>query len=621
MSYEYRPRILNIDLTSMNSSTERVPKDIIELYLGGRGINAKILYDRTEPLLDAFNPKNVIVYGVGPLVGTLAPGACRTRMTTISPLTGLVGDSSIGGHWGPELRYAGYDHIVISGKAESPVYVRIHNDECEILRAKGLWGENTRETSITLKETEGDPNAQVLCIGPAGETLVRYACVVGDGYNVGGRTGIGAVMGSKNLKAIIVRGTKGIQVADPTAFEEAALEAHEDVKNHPQYKSLSEIGLMRGMLAGYHGEEELRSLNPKIFLEKYVYKRKTCFACSAHCMYHYAVTDGPLAGCFSGNFPANPLIEFGSKLQISDWPSLLRLTELSTEYGLDVDGAGSTILFAVELSEAGVLGKEIDGLELSYGEFGLYAELLRRIAFREGFGNLMAEGSRRMAHKIGGSAHRYTREIKGLELMPGTLPHYFNALAHAFSGRGGCHTRSQCFVVTRYLSSKEAEKRFGTKKAIESRETEGKARMLAYYEDLLSVGDSVGVCNFFMGESCSALGFEQLSKLLYAAIGMELTASELRECGERIINLERLFNQKRGIKREDDTIPPRLISDDKSEHEVVERDLNRMLDEYYRFRGWTHNGVPEVDTLKRLNLMSARVFSLHRPREAGIQEV
>ena len=266
-------------------------------------------------------------------------------------------------------------------------------------------------------------------------------------------------------------------------------------------------------------------------------------------------------------------------------------------------------MFAVELSEAGVLGKEIDGLELSYGDFGLYAELLTRIAFREGFGDLMAEGSRRMAHKIGGSAHRYTREIKGLELMPGTLPHYFNALAHAFSGRGGCHTRSQCFVVTRYLSSKEAEKRFGTKKAIESRETEGKARMLAYYEDLLSVGDSVGVCNFFMGESCSALGFEQLSKLLYAAIGMELTASELRECGERIINLERLFNQKRGIKREDDMIPPRLVSEDKSEHEVVERDLNRMLDEYYGLRGWTHEGVPEVDTLKRLNLTRAGPFN------------
>jgi aldehyde:ferredoxin oxidoreductase len=322
-------------------------------------------------------------------------------------------------------------------------------------------------------------------------------------------------------------------------------------------------------------------------------------------MYHYAVNDGPLAGCFSGNFPANPLIEFGSKLKISDWPSLLRLTELSTEYGLDVDGAGSTILFAVELSEAGVLGREVDGLELGYGDFSLCAELLRRIAFREGLGDLMAEGSRRMAHEIGRSALSYTREIKGLELMPGVLPHYFNALAHAVSGRGGCHTRSQCFVVTRYVSPDEAEERFGTKKAVEPRETEGKAGMLAYYEDLLAVGDSVGVCNFFTGESCSALGFEQLSKLLNAAIGMEFTVSELRECGERVINLERLFNQRRGMRREDDTIPPRLVSEVEGEQGVVERDLDRMLDEYYGFRGWTREGDPEADTLKRLNLARA----------------
>ncbi len=607
MPFEYCSRILNIELSERKFSTQEVPLDVVRLYLGGRGINAKILYDRLEPRVDAFDPENILVFGVGPLVGTLAPASCRTRITTLSPLTGMIGDSSIGGHWGPELRYAGLDHVVVSGRADMPVYISIHDDDYEALGSDEIWGMNTRKTSEALKREVGDPEAQVLCIGPAGENLVRYACVVGDGYNVGGRTGIGAVMGSKNLKAIVVRGTKGVIVADPEALEEAALEAHELVKKHPQYRSLSEIGLMRGMLSGYHGEEELRSLNPQVFLDDYVYKRKTCFGCTAHCMYYFSVMDGPLAGCYSGNFPANPLIEFGTKLKVRDWPSILRLTELSTEYGLDVDGAGSTMLFAVELTEAGLLNSDqTDGLRMEYGSFELYAELLRRMAFREGIGDLMAEGSRRMAQKIGGDAYRYTREIKGLELMPGMLPHYFNALAHAVSGRGGCHTRSQCFVVTRYVSPEEAEERFGVKEAVEPRRIEGKAAMLTYYEDLLATGDSLGICNFFTGESCSALGFEELSRLLNKATGLGVTASEFRRCGERIILLERLFNLRRGLTKADDIITPRLVSEDIKEHGIVEEDLERMLNEYYELRGYTINdGIPKAETLRRLEIGEA----------------
>jgi aldehyde:ferredoxin oxidoreductase len=602
--FEYRAEILNVDLSSRKTSTEPVPAGLIGSYLGGRGVNAKILYDRLEPHIDAYDPENLLILGVGPLVGTLAPASCRTRITALSPLTGMVGDSSIGGHWGPELRYAGLDHIVVSGRADKPVYLWIHDDECEIVGADVVWGRNTRETSRVLKEEVGEPEAQVLCIGPAGENLVRYACIVGDGYNVAGRTGIGAVMGSKNLKAIVVRGTSGVKVADISAFERAALEAHELVKAHPQYKTLSGIGLMRGMLAGYHGEEELRSLNPRDFLDNYVYKRKTCFGCTAHCMYHYAVIDGPLAGCYSGNFPANPLIEFGSKLKVSDWPSVLRLNELSTDYGLDVDGAGSTMLFAVELRKAGVIGdEECDGLSLDFGDFDIYAELLRRISLREGVGDLMAEGSLRMAEHLGRGAEAYTRQIKGLELMPGELPHYFNALAHMVSGRGGCHTRSQCFVVIRYVSPERAKERFGTEKSVDPRATEGKAEMLSYCEDLLAVGDSLGVCNFFTGESCSALGFKELSKLLQAATGLRLSPGELRGCGERIINLERLFNIRQGLTRKDDIIPPRLVTIDKREQKQVEKDLNKMLDEYYERRGWDiDSGIPKQEKLIELQL-------------------
>jgi aldehyde:ferredoxin oxidoreductase len=581
---------------------ERVPRSVVEQYVGGRGVNVKMLYDRVGPEIAGLDPRNVLIFGAGPLVGTLAPGACRTRITTVSPLTGLIGDSSVGGHWGPELKYAGLDHVVVSGRAESPVYLSFVDGKSEIRDAEKIWGMNTREASETLKAMNGDPEAQALCIGPAGENLVRYACIVGDGYNVAGRTGVGAVMGSKNLKAVLVRGTGGVRVADTQSFEEAAREAHRLVQEHPQYRSLSEVGLMRGMLEGYHGEEELRSLNPQTFLDEYVYKRKTCFGCTAHCMYHFAVSEGLQAGCYSGNFPANPLIEFGSKLRIRDWPSILRLTELSTEYGLDVDGAGSTILFAVELAEAGLLDSgDVGGMKLGYGDYELCEELLRMITFREGLGDAMSKGSRQMAGLIGGDAVLHTREIKGLELMPGSLPHYYNAIAHAVSGRGGCHTRSQCFVAVRYVSPQEAEERFGTREAVELRATGGKARMLAYYEDLLAVGDEAGVCNFFTGESCSALGFDELSRLLGAATGMWSTPEALRMCGERAINLERLFNLRRGLTRADDTIPPRLVSGEEGEHDVIKRDLESMLDEYYRVRGWRRiDGIPEKETLERL---------------------
>lgn len=591
MTYAYNPKLLWVDLSKRKYTVKDIPLEDLRLYIGGRGINIKILYEYISPKIDAFDPENIIVFGTGPLVGTLAPGACRTRISTLSPLTGFVGDSSIGGHWGPELKYAGYDQVVVSGRSSSPVYVFIRNGECRFEDAGGVWGKNTRDASTIIKDEIRERDAQVLCIGPAGENLVRYSCVVGDGYSVAGRTGIGAVMGSKNLKAIVVRGTGGVEVADPDAFMSEALLAHSRVKSHPQFKSLSKIGLMRGMLLGYHGEDELRSLNPRSFLDEYVYKRKTCFGCSAHCMYYYVVTDGPESGCFSGNFPANPLIEWGSKLRVRDWPQMLRLTELSTEYGLDVDGVGSTIYYAVELSEAGML-RDMLGVEVDYDDFNHYVELLELITFRRGIGDLLAEGSKRMAKHFGGNAPQYLREIKGLELMPGQLPHYYNALAHAVSGRGGCHTRSQCFVAVRYLSPEEAEEMSGTRKALEPRETEGKAKILIYYEDLLAIGDSLGVCNFLTGESCSAMDFKSLSKLYNASTGLKIKPSYLRECGKRIIDLERQFNIRQGLKAEDDVVPPRLVSEDLKEHDIIEKSLRKMQYDYYDLRGWNEEGIP-----------------------------
>ncbi|MCD6479366.1 aldehyde ferredoxin oxidoreductase family protein [Candidatus Bathyarchaeota archaeon] len=603
MPFEYHVKILKIDLSREKVGIEEAPRWMVKLYLGGRGINAKLLHDLLPLGTDPYDAENPLIFGVGPLVGTLAPAGCRTRVTTLSPLTGFIGDSSIGGSWGAELRYAGFDHIVIVGRAERPIYLSIMDGECRIESAEELWGLKARETAEALREEIGDWEAKTLCIGPAGENLVRYACIVGDGYNVAGRTGVGAVMGSKRLKGIVVRGTLGVEVADPERFEELALKAHNLIRENPRFQSLSGIGLMRGMMQGYHGEEARRRLNPEEFLERYVYKRKTCFACPAHCLYHYMVPYGPHVGCYGGNFPANPLIEFGLKLGVDDWPSILKLNELSTDYGLDVDGAGSTIYFALELLENGVIDVEyLDGLCLREGDFDVIAELLRRIAYREGIGDLMAEGSRRMAARIGGVAEHYTREIKGLELMPGRLPHYFNALAHAVSGRGGCHTRSQCFVVTRYLTPEEAERRFGTSKAVEPRETEGKAKMLIYYEDLIAVGDSLGICSFFLGENCPALSFKELSELLEAATRIALTPRELRRCGERIINLERLINIREGLSREDDTIPPRLVTPNPEEWGEVERDLNRMLDEYYRLRGWKETGEPRGEKLRELQL-------------------
>lgn len=603
--FRYEGNILYVDLAKGKTNKKPVTRSLTKGYLGGRGVNIRLLYDQLEPRTDAFDSKNIIVYGVGPLEGTLAPACNQTRISSISPLTGILGDSSVGGHWGPELKYAGIDHLVVTGKAGRPVYFWIEDDRCEMRSAENLRGKGTLDTERITKEEVGDQDAQVLAIGPAGENLVRYAIIATSTYRVSGRTGLGAVMGSKNLKAIAVRGTKEVRVADPELFETLALKAHDKVidrikssERRPWGYESTPRPFVVYRPPGYHDylpqDDE--------WLRNYVYKRKTCFGCPRHEWYLYTVTDGPIAGTYGGNLPGNQVSK-ARRMKFNDWPEALKVDALAHDYGLDIDSSLEPVILITRYYEDGIVDEnDLDGLKPEWEDYDTVFEFMRKITFREGVGDLLAEGSTKAARALGRDAEKYNHQIKGLDLKAPGFISYFNALALALSGRGGCHTRSQCYVVVTQTTDEDAEKYFGTRKAVDLDSPEGKPEMLKYHEDRLTVADSLGMCTFLlMPPHSTAQTLEDLSGLFNAATGYELGASKLESCGERILTLERMFNIREGLTREDDMIPMSYLHVDKSDSDKL-ADFNTMVDRYYQLRGWDQRGIPTEKTLKELKL-------------------
>jgi aldehyde:ferredoxin oxidoreductase len=621
MNFSYSGRTIYVNL-SEGAIVKKQHLDLVRNYLGGRGINIRILYDLLKPHTDPYGAENLIIFGVGSLVGTLTPGACRGRVASISPLTGILGDSSVGGHWCPELRFAGYDHIVITGRSEKPVYLWIKDELCEIRSADHVWGKDVLDTDKTLRQEVGDEDAEILCIGPAGENLVRYACIACSVYDFAGRTGMGAVMGSKKLKAIAVRGTKGLGIFDAEAFRKILTDTFREMKSHPRFQRLSNqgvIGAMDGIVTEMQPVrnfqaatfEEAEQLKPNIFFDKYMVKRKTCFSCPIGCLYHYLVTDDGLE-CYGQGFPDNPLIEFGYKLGLDSYAKVLNLYTIANRYGLDVDSVASTIAFAIECFQRGILtGEQYGCANLEWGDFEVMSKLIRDIVYRQGvLGNLLADGTRRAANRIGKGSDEYAIHVKGLELLTELRNLHGSSLAHAVSSRGGCHTRTQCFVgEAEFLggSGKEwAEKMFGQGIG-DITSINGKARFVKYFEDLLAVADSLGVCAFIV-EGMPIVNLGTVSRFLHAVTGETFDTTELLICGERINNLERLFNIREGIGRDNDTLPKRLLKEPMvgglfNGWYVKEAELSKMLDEYYSLRGWDINtGVPSEGKLKELCL-------------------
>jgi aldehyde:ferredoxin oxidoreductase len=594
--YGWTGKLLRVNLTEGTITTEALRKPWAEEYIGARGLGSKYLYEEVDPAVDPLSPENKIIFATGPLTGTLATSGGRYNVVTKGPLTGTIAASNSGGYWGPELKYAGYDMIIIEGKAAEPAYLWIFNDRVELRCAAKLWGKSTHEaTDIIVSET--DPEAKVACIGPAGEKLVKFACVINDKHRAAGRTGVGAVMGSKNLKAIAVRGTKGIRVADPKRFMEAAIDARKKLEASPvNSQGLPAYGTnVLVNIINATGGFPTRNFQESVFegAEKisgetlaatYLLRPKACASCTSRCGRVSAV------GEVTGEGPEYEAVwAYGAQCGIDDLASITKANFLCNELGIDPITMGSTIGCAMELYERGILKKERVGMDLYFGNAEAILELTRKTALREGFGDELAEGSYRLASKYG---HPELSMTAKKQEMPAYDPRALQGmgLEYATSNRGGCHVRG-------YLTSPEV---LGIPEKLDPASVEDKPQWTKTFQDLTAAIDSSGLCLFIT----FGLGAPEVASQLSAATGIDYTTEKIMECGERVWNLERLFNLKAGLSAEDDTLPPRLL------HEPIPAGpmkgsvcrLGEMLPKYYELRGWDKNGVPKEEKLEELKL-------------------
>ena len=612
----YAGKILRVNLTEGKITEEKPSDELIKNYIGGRGWGIKILYDELEPNIDPLGPENKMVFSVGPLCGTKAQSFARWLVQFKSPLTGIYCRSSGGGFFGAQLKFAGLDAIIVEGKAEKPVYLWIHDGEYEIRDASKLWGLNTITTEERIKEELGEPRASVACIGPAGENLVKFSAIMAE-QRAAGRGGGGCVMGSKNLKAIAVRGTGKVEIAMPDLFDIA-------VKGQiGGYKALApligpggftETGTRLlpftnalGMYPTKNFREGVLAEWPKLSKEEYLklqVEREGCYGCMIRCGAFMRMKGGKYDGVECEGPEYEEIWAMSGPINCADIGFTIAASKICDEMGLDSISTGMVIGFAYELYEKGIITKEdTDGLELKYGDSDAAMELIKKIATREGFGDILAEGTRLAAQKIGGCAEKYAMQVKGLEL-PGYDPrggkaHGLNMLTSTI---GASHCMGYASQEIFNIPIPRPVDRFGT---------EGKGMLTKYNQDATAALETGISCIFPWNFLAMTPGL--YSKLLAAATGvMEFSdPNYLWKVGERIYNLERMFNVREGISRKDDNYPDRLkyevMTTGPAAKQIFEQE--QLLDMYYEARGWdVETGVPTKSKLRELSLQFAEEF-------------
>ncbi|NIS78914.1 MAG: aldehyde ferredoxin oxidoreductase [Anaerolineales bacterium] len=621
-------RIAYIDLTTKDIATSPIPVEMRKLYMGGRGLDMYLLFNHIQPGVDPLGPENVLTVSAGLLVGTLASASARTHIGAKSPLTGLIGSSNMGGFFAPELRWAGFDHLVIKGKADEPVYLWIHDGEIEIRAATNVWGKDIPTTQELIQKELGDPEVKALCIGVAGEKLVRFANVMTGVKNAAGRTGMGAVMGSKNLKAIAVRGTQDLQIR----FPEQALEYNQGLLEHIGSTKFAKIMQKWGTMFIYGvtnavGLVRVRNfqLNQQVdgnieseHIEKYAHGSESCYACILHCRHKYVIRDGPYAGTYCEGPEYTSQGAFGMQVDCNNFETILVGNHLVNMYGLDTLETGSLIAWAMELYEKGILTDiDTEGLKLEWGNDEAVLEMIKRIALRQGLGDILAEGPLRAAEKIGQDSLKYCIQVKGMSnLHSDERPTPSLALGIATSSRGADHLRSRPAIDLYHLPESLLRKIYGGPKPYDGQLSseytsyEGKARMVQWQEMMYEAIDSVGICKWHtIFVSPNLIGFEELSKLIYYNTGLEFTAEQIWESADRAYTIERLFNIREGLTRADDWLVDRYFDEPTPiglpivRGISIDRDKFReMIDEYYELHGWDESGMPHVETLKKLGL-------------------
>ncbi|MCK4764801.1 MAG: aldehyde ferredoxin oxidoreductase family protein [Candidatus Aminicenantes bacterium] len=633
-------KIAYIDLTTGEIEIKPIPLQLRKKYLGGRGLDAYLLYNHTKKGCDPLGPGNALLVSGGILCATLASATARTHFMAKSPLTGLLGSTNMGGFFAPELAWAGFHHLVIKGKAEKPVYLWINNGKIEVRDAAALWGKTTTDTQWAIRKELNDEEIKSAVIGPAGENLVRFANVMTGIKNAGGRSGIGAVMGSKNLKAIAVRGTMDVKIAHP-------IEALEYNKKFIDQIVSSKVNQTQGILGTpfiwgatnswggirtrnfqYNQCEYADDIEPERIDEiaeetMGPYHMVSCFACQVHCRAQYKIPSGPYAGKYDEGPEYTSQGAFGAEPDCKNAETVLVGNHLVDQYGMDNLETGSLISWAMELYELGIIGsKETDGLDLRFGNDEALIEMIHRICFRKSFiGDALADGGIPASKKIGKKSFDYLIQVKGMSNLHSderATPSL--ALGIATGSRGSDHLRSRPAIDLYHLPEDVLRKIYGSPVPYDGplspdhTSYEGKAWMVFWQENCYMGVDCLGICKYhtlFLGATHP--NFEDWPKVLYLNTGLEMTPKEIWEIAERSYNIERLFNLREGLKRDDlekgDTLNHRYFDEPclRGAPDVIGAKIDRekfekMIDEYYVHHGWDENGVPTAETLKRLGI-------------------
>jgi aldehyde:ferredoxin oxidoreductase len=604
----YLGKVLRIDLTRQKATEEETGVPRLEGFLGGRGLATKILFDETEGNIDPLGPANKLIFATGPLTATRVPTSGRIALAFKSPLTNIIGHCSAGGFFGSSLKMAGLDVLIVEGSSENPCYLVIDGSSYEIKPADELWSLNSHATLRRLKEENPAAGFHFAVIGKAGETTAAFACINFDGGRQAGRCGSGAVMGSKKLKAIVVRGQNRFEVAKPEVLESLSrrmttriMENLTELRRHGTSGSISSVNELRALpvsnfqLSYFEAAEQLGSdrIGEKIKAGELKLVSRSCWMCPVGCEKSIRIVSGRHEGDET-SIEFESLAMLGPNLGISDLQSVIHFMTLCDDFGIDTVSTGGVIAFAMECFQRGIISRQdADGMELSWGNGIAVEELIRKISLGEGIGGILRQGSLKASKKFAKGAAEYAMQVKGLEI-PAWSPAVFRGmgLVYAIGDRGGDHLQAP---MMRIEQKSWVLPGLGPV-VMDKSASESKGDIATVVQDVKAVIDSLVVCLL-----PSKLDLDEYSLMLSATIGTEIQPTDLLKIGERVINLSRLFNVREGVSRRDDILPARFFQNQIGKAEKI--DFDAMVDQYYRARGWDKEGRPTMRKLVDLNLM------------------
>jgi len=613
-------KIAFIDLTNKTVTKREIPLEWRQKYLGARGINMLLLYSMIKPDTDPFSPDNPLIIGAGLLTGIPGFGTARFNITSRSPDNGNLGDSNCGGHFAPEMVYAGFHHLVITGKSEKPVYLLITDDKIQIKDAQGIWGKNTWDTQVAIREETGDPDIRAIVIGPAGENLVRYANVMTDVKDAAGRFGMGAVMGSKKLKAIAAHGTQDVTIAHPQAFLDYFKEQGDALLARKWTKAMKRFGTpllvapadTGGWLLSHNDRVSLGERMKNLYAEKFdehSLGMASCSGCLVHCRARYLIKDGKYAGNRGQGPEYGAIGHLGIDTEVLDPATVIYASQVCNEAGLDVMESGFLIGFAMELYERGIITQKDIGRTLKWGDADGMLSLINDIIYRRGFGDILADGPYCL-NRLPPESAKYLTLIRNgvISAVGGRVVKSFT-FSQAVSTLGGHPHRSRPGTDVLRLPADFLEKYYGGPVSPDYKSYEGKARMVWWHELLFAACDALGFCRFqTVFNTPNAPSWDEFSKFVYVATGLNIPVDQMKEIAERIYTTERLLLGKFGLgTREYDVAPESWYTDPvpagSAAGEMLDmKKWQEMLDEYYQLHSWDKNGVPTPQTIERLQI-------------------